>query len=133
VRAGWVISRRVCGIPCVVVLDGALGDQELGGDLSVCGSLRGKPRDLLLLWSELVERIRAVRLRARLPVARSSRSARAANASAPMPLNTSRGGFLDGETVGFRAGPTLLISALGASRFCLPSVLALADQPLISL
>jgi hypothetical protein len=38
--------------------DGALGDEELSGDLSVCASVRGNPRDLFLLWSELVERIR---------------------------------------------------------------------------
>jgi Protein of unknown function (DUF3237) len=29
-----------------VVLDSALGDEELGGDLSVCGPFRGKSRDL---------------------------------------------------------------------------------------
>src|ERR1700728_3835461 len=40
-----------------MVLDGALGDEELSGDLSVCGSFRGKARNLLLLRSELVERI----------------------------------------------------------------------------
>lgn len=40
-----------------MVLDGALGDEELSGDLSVRGSLRGEARDLLLLGSELVDRI----------------------------------------------------------------------------
>jgi hypothetical protein len=40
-----------------VVLDGAWTDEQLSGDFSIGVSVRRKARDLLLLRSELVERI----------------------------------------------------------------------------
>jgi hypothetical protein len=40
-----------------MVLDGAWADEQLTGDFSVRGSLRGKARDLLLLRRELIARV----------------------------------------------------------------------------
>ena len=50
-------------------------------------TLTGKLRDQQFLWGELIARFDGVRLRARSPVASSSRAARSANASVPIVTN----------------------------------------------
>jgi len=64
-----------------VVLDGARADEQLGRDVSIRVSVCRKPRDLTLLWRELVECLDGP-FAGVLTGRQSSRSARRANASA---------------------------------------------------
>jgi hypothetical protein len=55
--APCVTSRRPYGNPCAGVLDRALADEQLSGDLPVGESRPSEPKDLGFLGRELIQRI----------------------------------------------------------------------------